>query len=135
MSIRKASLPKPTPTELQILNILWQTGPSTVRSVYEQMDAHGDVGYTTVLKLMQIMWEKGLLTREEQGRAHLYMPAQAKEQTQSQMVTDLMERVFSGSAAQLVQRALASRAASREELTEIRSLLDELEGKAKGERR
>lgn len=124
----RAPLPKPTAAELEILGVLWQTGPATVRQVHEVLAERKGAGYTTVLKLMQIMAEKGLVEREESGRAHIYRPVLRKEDTQGQLLDDLLERVFGGSAAQLVVRALSERRASKEELAEIRRMLDEVEG-------
>lgn len=122
--------PKPTPAEFEILNVLWQLGPTTVRQVHEILYERKRTGYTTVLKLMQIMTEKRLVRRDETGRAHIYEPCFGKEATQGQMVDDLLDKVFGGSAAQLVMRALSHRPASREELDEIRRMLDERQGGA-----
>jgi len=112
---------KPTDAELAILRVLWSRGPSTVRQVAAAMDREG--GYTTVLKLLQIMAEKGLVTRDESARTHIYAPAYTEDQTQRQLVTDLVDRLFDGSAARLVLQALASTKASPEELDEIRKLI------------
>ena len=120
-------LPRPTDAELQILRVLWQKGPSTVRGVLEGLERGRSIGYTTVLKLLQIMAEKGLVSRDESQRAHLYAPRIPREETQRQLVGDLLERAFGGSAERLVMQALASRKASPEELARIRKLLDELE--------
>ena len=113
---------KPTDAELAILTVLWSRGPSTVRQVAAAMDR--EAGYTTVLKLLQIMAEKGLVTRDESARTHLYAPAYTEDQTQRQLVMDLVERAFDGSAAKLVLQALASKKATPEELDEIRKLLN-----------
>src|SRR4030095_5442560 len=113
---------KPTDAELAILTVLWSRGPSTVRQVAAAMDR--EAGYTTVLKLLQIMAEKGLVTRDESARTHIYTPAYTEDQTQRQLVMDLVERAFDGSAAQLVLQALASKKATPEELDEIRKLLN-----------
>ena len=113
---------KPTDAELAILTVLWSRGPSTVRQVAAAMDREG--GYTTVLKLLQIMAEKGLVTRDESARTHIYAPAYTEDQTQRQLVMDLAERAFDGSAAKLVLQALASKKATPEELDEIRKLLN-----------
>ena len=118
---------KPTAAELEILGVLWRLGPSTVRDVHEQLRQRQDAGYTTVLKLMQIMTEKGLLARDERERAHVYRPVMKQEDTQRQIVTDLVERAFGGSAAQLVLRALSAKKASKAELQEIREMLDRME--------
>ena len=113
---------KPTDAELAILTVLWSRGPSTVRQVAAAMDREG--GYTTVLKLLQIMAEKGLVTRDESARTHIYEAAYTEDQTQQQLVMDLVERAFDGSAAKLVLQALASKKATPEELDEIRKLLN-----------
>jgi predicted transcriptional regulator len=112
---------KPTDAELAILRVLWSRGPSTVRQVAEQMGR--DTGYTTVLKFLQIMTEKRLVTRDESSRTHIYAAASTQEQTERQIVSDLVERVFGGSAAKLVMQALAAAKASPEELEEIRRLI------------
>jgi predicted transcriptional regulator len=113
---------KPTETELAILRVLWSRGPSTVREVAEVMGRDG--AYTTILKLLQIMTEKRLVRRDESARTHIYEAVASEDQTQKQMVTDLLDRVFDGSAAKLVLQALASAKASPAELAEIRKLLD-----------
>ena len=123
----KSLLPRPTDAELEILNVLWQRGPSTVREVHEVLLESKDIGYTTVLKLMQIMSEKGLVSRDETDRRHVYEAERAQDETQRQLLSDLLDRAFKGSATQLVQQALSSKKASREELAEIRRMLDELE--------
>jgi len=123
--------PKPTEAELGILRVLWQRGPSTVREVWELLSPKQQTGYTTVLKIMQIMFEKGLLARDERERSHVYRPARSEEQTQRQVVGHLLERLFSGSAPKLVMQALAARKATPAELAEIRKLLDDMEGGAK----
>jgi len=125
----KGKLPsKPTEGELAILSILWDQGPSTVGQVQEALSKERETGYTTALKLLQIMTEKGLVARDESKRAHVYRAKFTEEQTQQQLVGDLLERAFGGSAARLVVQALSSRRASKKELGQIRSLLDELEG-------
>jgi len=113
---------KPTDAELAILRVLWSRGPSTVRQVAAAMDR--EAGYTTVLKLLQIMAEKGLVTRDESARTHVYEAAYTEDQTQQQLVKDLVERAFDGSSAKLVLQALASQKATPEELDEIRKLLN-----------
>jgi BlaI family transcriptional regulator, penicillinase repressor len=120
-------LPRPTDAELEILRILWQRGPSTVREVHEDLERGRSIGYTTVLKLLQIMTEKGLVSRDERQRAHIFAPRIPREETQRQLVGDLLERAFGGSAERLVMQALASRKSTPEELARIRELLDELE--------
>jgi predicted transcriptional regulator len=117
---------KPTEAELAILRVLWTRGPSTVREVAAAMARDG--AYTTVLKLLQIMTEKGLVTRDETARTHVYAAAFSEDATQKQIVTDLLDRVFDGSAARLVLQALSSRKASRADLAEIQKLLDKHRG-------
>jgi predicted transcriptional regulator len=117
----KALRRKPTDAELAILRVLWTRGPSTVRQVAEALGR--EAGYTTVLKLLQIMTEKRLVVRDEAERTHIYEAAYTQDQTQRQLVTDLLDRVFDGSAAQLVLQALATNKTSPEELDEIRKLL------------
>jgi BlaI family transcriptional regulator, penicillinase repressor len=119
---------QPTDAELEILTVLWERGPSTVRDVHEVISRSKPTGYTTVLKLLQIMTEKGLVQRNEEQRAHVYEPCLAKEQTQRQLLGDLLERAFDGSAAKLVMQALSAKKASPDELAHIREILDELEG-------
>src|SRR6185436_9309854 len=114
---------KPTDAELAILRVLWARGPSTVRQVAEDMGREG--GYTTVLKLLQIMTEKRLVRRDQSARTHVYEAMYSEDQTQKQILTDLLDRVFAGSAAKLVMQALATKRASPEELREIRRLLKE----------
>ena len=120
--------PRPTDAELAILRVLWRRGASTVKDVHEELARRSPAAYTTTLKQLQIMSEKGLVLRNESQRAHLYTARLPEEQTQGQLVGDLLDRAFEGSASRLVMRALASRPASAEELTEIRRLLDQLEG-------
>lgn len=120
-----ADPPLPTDAELAILRVLWARGPSTVREVQERLDEPS--GYTTVLKLLQIMHEKGLVTRDESRRAHVYTAAVSEERAQRQLLDDLMSRAFGGSAQKLVMRALSSEGVSAGELEEIRNLLDRLE--------
>ena len=120
-------LPNPTPVELDILRILWQHGPSTVRDVYSHMSKDREMAYTTTLKMLQIMTEKGLVEREEAGKAHIYTARQNEERTQRSMVGEFMDRAFGGAAQKLVMQALTSRKTSPEELAEIRRLLDRLE--------
>jgi len=126
--MKKSPLPKPTDAELAVLRVLWHLGSSTVREVWEQLNAQQPTGYTTVLKTMQIMLGKSLLDRDETDRSHVYRPAIGQEQTQRQMVSHLLDRVFAGSARKLVLQALSMKKASPQELAEIRKLLDELEG-------
>lgn len=123
--------PRPTDAELEILTVLWSRGASTVREIHETIAARRPAQYTTVLKLLQIMAEKGLVRRDEQQRAHVYEAARPREWTQKQLAGDLLQRGFEGSAARLLQGALSARKTSKAELAEIRRLLDEYE---KGDR-
>jgi predicted transcriptional regulator len=118
---------KPTASELEILRILWSRGPSTVREVYESLSETRDLGYTTVLKLLQIMTTKGTVRRNETQRAHVYEAGIPAEQTKRQLAGDILQKVFEGSASQLMMHALAGRRASREEIEEMRRLLDDYE--------
>jgi BlaI family penicillinase repressor len=119
--------PRPTDAELEILTVLWSRGPSTVRDVHEVIASRKPAQYTTVLKLLQIMAEKGLVRRNEKRRAHVYEAAKPREWTQRQLAGDLLQRAFEGSARNLVLGALAVRKAGKEELAELRKLLDEYE--------
>ncbi len=127
----KHKLPHPTEGELAILRVLWRSGPSTVRQVHETLSAEQETGYTTTLKLMQIMTQKGLVTRDESHQSHVYSAVLKEEQAQRQFVRHLLNRVFNGSTPKLVLQALAAKKASPEELAEIRKLLDEMEGPKK----
>jgi len=121
-------LPKPTEAELAILNVLWKLGEGTVRDVYETLYQDEGGGYTTALKLLQIMHAKELVERDDSQRAHVYRAAINKQRTQNRFLADIVQRVFDGSPSQLVLQALGGRPhASREELDEIRALLDKLE--------
>jgi BlaI family penicillinase repressor len=125
---------RPTEAELEILRVLWERGPSTVRQVHESLTVARETGYTTTLKLMQIMTDKGLVTRDESTRTHVYAARASQEMTQSQLVNDLVDRAFGGSAAELVLRALSTHKASDEELSEIRRLIDEARQSGKAEK-
>jgi BlaI family transcriptional regulator, penicillinase repressor len=127
----KRNLPRPTDAELEILTVLWSTGPATVRQVYDVIRRRRPAEYSTILKFMQIMAAKGLVRRNEQERAHVYEPAKPREWTQRQLAGDLLERAFSGSAKALLVGALSARKASPEELAEMRRLLDEFQKEAK----
>jgi BlaI family transcriptional regulator, penicillinase repressor len=131
MAKASPALPRPTEAELEILTVLWDRGPSTVRDVHDTLSGSKPTGYTTVLKLLQIMAEKGLVRRDETERAHVYEARLAREQTQRQLLGYLLDRAFSGSASRLVMQALAHHKSNREELAEIRRMLDDLERKAK----
>ena len=126
MRLMKPLRRKPTDAELGILRVLWTRGPSTVRQIAEVLGR--ETGYTTVLKLLQIMTEKRLVVRDESARTHVYHPAYTEDQTQRQLVTDLLDRAFDGSAAKLVLQALSSTKTSPEELAEIKKLLDSKSG-------
>jgi BlaI family transcriptional regulator, penicillinase repressor len=134
--MKQLQTPNPTAAELEILRVLWDRGDSTVREVHEVLNAARPTGYTTVLKLMQIMTAKGLLKRNEDQRAHVYEASLAAEQTKRRLVGDLLERAFGGSASELMMHAL-SRRGSAEEIAEIRRMLDEFEqtGAVEGGRR
>ena len=119
--------PRPTDAELEILRVLWARGPCTVREVHEALNKTRPAGYTTVLKFMQIMTDKGLLRRNEEQRAHVYEAKLPQAETQRILVGELLDKAFEGSAANLVMQALASKPASAEELSSIRQLLDEYE--------
>jgi predicted transcriptional regulator len=123
----RKSMARPTDAELEILRVLWQRGPSTVREVHETINQSKPTGYTTVLKLMQIMTEKELVQRDEGQRAHIYEARLAQGETQRQLLGDLIERAFDGSAKQLMMHVLSEKKASAEDLSEIRELLDEFE--------
>ena len=123
----RRELPRPTDAELAILRVLWEHGPCTVRRVQEVLSAQRPTGYTTALKLMQIMTDKGLLERDESARTHVYRPCVSAEETQQTLVRDLLDRAFAGAADQLVMRVLDARKVSPEELARIRELLDAIE--------
>jgi predicted transcriptional regulator len=129
IDMAKQKTQQPTGRELQILRILWNEGPGTVRKVNEEMNKHQKTGYTTTLKLMQIMTGKGLVVRDDSKFQHVYRPAVSEEKTQKLVVGDLLEKVFSGSAEKLVMRALSAKEVSAKELAKIRKMLDEMEGK------
>ena len=122
---KNASAPRPTDAELAILRVLWERGPSTVRQVHEVLVARvGQTAYTTALKLLQIMTEKGLVRRDDTDRTHVFTSRLSEEQTQRQLVRDLLDRAFGGSASKLVMQALNARRATPEELGEIRTLIE-----------
>jgi BlaI family penicillinase repressor len=124
MGLSLMKTPRPTDAELAILRVLWERGPSTVRQVHEVLARERPAGYTTALKLLQIMTEKGLVRRDESGRTHVYHAKSSEEQTQRQLIRDLLDRAFGGSSSRLVMQALAAKRASAEEIVEIRRLLD-----------
>jgi len=118
---------KPTSSELEILQVLWTRGPSTVREVHEALSEQKSLGYTTVLKLLQIMTAKGSVRRNEEQRAHVYEACQPATETKRQLVGDVLKRVFEGSASELMMHALEGRRTSKKEVEELRRLLDEYE--------
>jgi BlaI family transcriptional regulator, penicillinase repressor len=124
---RPSDLPRPTDAELEILTVLWSRGPSTVRTVHEVIARRKPTQYTTVLKTLQIMDQKGIVRRNEDQRAHIYEASQPRETTQRQLAGDLLHRAFDDSAKSLMLGALSSRKASRKELAELRQLLDDHE--------
>ena len=123
----KLSPQKPTASELEILRVLWSRGPSTVREVHDALSEKKAMGYTSVLKFLQIMTAKGTVRRNESQRAHVYESCLPAEQTKRQIAGDMLQRVFEGSASQLMLHALAGRKASPEEIEELRRMLDEYE--------
>ena len=125
----KKSLPKPTEAELALLPVLWERGPSTVREIHENLSDEKETGYTTTLKILQNMAEKGLVARDESRRSHVYRAVYQAEQTQRQLVRDLLRRAFGGSPGKLVVQALSEETVSPDDLAEIRRLLDELEAR------
>ena len=131
MTLAKHPVPKPTESEMSILGVLWAQGPCTVREVHEQLYREDGGGYTTALKLLQIMHGKGLVHRDDALRAHVFSAAVDKSPTQGRFLSDMVHAVFDGSASQLVLHALGSQHASREELDQIRAVLDHIE--ARGE--
>jgi len=129
MMRKNKPLPKATEFELDLLRTLWRLGPATVRDLHEDLSRERTLGYTSVLKTLQIMTEKGLVTREESARAHIYSAAATQEETQSQFLRDLSERLFAGSAAQLALHALAMQPATAGDLKKIRKLLEDKQDK------
>lgn len=121
---KSPATPRPTDAELAILRVLWQRGASTVRQVHEELGRDRPTAYTTALKLLQIMTEKGLVRRDESDRTHVYHARYSEEHTQRQLVRDLLDRAFGGSSSKLVMQALNARRATSEELSEIRKLID-----------
>ena len=123
-------LPRPTDSELAILRVLWDRGPSTVRTVHEALAGARETGYTTTLKLMQIMTDKGLVSRDESARTHVYVAKLSESETQRQLVSDLLSRAFGGSASALVLQALKAGETTPEELRQIQQLIDTHRGEA-----
>ena len=124
-----AEKPKPTAAELEILDILWEMRRATVGEIHKAISERRPTAYTTILKLMQIMLDKGLVQRNEKGKAHVYRPAQSQRQTQTKLVSDLLDRAFRGSALKLVQHVLETKPTNPEELAEIRKLIADAEAK------
>ena len=125
----RSTTPKPTDAELAILRVLWERGPSTVRQVYDELGRERPLAYTTALKLLQIMTEKGLVDRDDRDRTHVYRARMSEEHTQRQLVRDLLDRAFGGSAGKLVMQALATKRASTDELRDIRRALEKAKGR------
>ena len=124
-----ATTSQPTPAELEILDILWDKRKATVREVHEEISKRRSTAYTTVLKLMQIMQEKGIVTRDVRGKAHVYTPKNSQQHTQKKLVGTLLEKAFRGSALSLVQHVLETKPATKDELDEIRRMIDEAEAR------
>jgi len=124
-------IPTPTDAEIEILRVLWDRGASTVRDVHDVVSRSKDVGYTTILKQMQVMHRKGLLARSDRYRSHVYEPAESQAKTQRQMAGSLLQQAFGGSARHLLQSALAGRKVDAKEIDEIRALLDDYERRRK----
>ena len=125
----KATILKPTESELEILQILWQKQQATVREVHEELSKKKSAGYTTTLKLLQIMFEKGLVTRDDSAKSHIYFPAVSQKKTQKQFLDKMIHGLFGGSSVQLVLQALGNQKASKGELEEIQKYLDDLKKK------
>ena len=122
---------KPTDSELEVLALIWQGGALTVRQIHDQIKRSRDIGYTTTLKIMQIMFEKGMLTRSKQGKTHLYNAVESQQKTQDGLVNKMVNTAFHGSAKDLVMQALGSTETSKAELDEIRAYLDKIEREKK----
>ncbi len=127
----KKQIPKPTDAELELLQILWKHGPSTVRFINDKLNEKKAVGYTTTLKMLQIMTEKKLVGRDERNRSHIYYAAFKENETQKVLLDRLMETAFGGSAMKLVMQALGNHKASRDEIEQIQALLKKIEGDKK----
>lgn len=125
--MKNTSIPQPTNAELEILKFLWKLGPSTVKLINQKLNEIKEVGYTTTLKTMQIMTDKNMLTRDTEGRSHIYSPAFKEEDVQGQMLDRLLNTAFGGSAKKLVMQTLGNHQTSKQELDEIRRFLDEIE--------
>ena len=127
----KKKIPKPSDSEIEVLNLLWQHGPLTVREIHDILNTKKEVGYTTTLKVMQRMHEKKLLTREISGKSHIYQAAIAEEETQSELLDRILDSAFGGSSLKLVMRALGNQSTSKDDLKKIREYLDEIERRSK----
>lgn len=127
--MNKTKVTKPTEGELEILGVLWDQRSATVRNVHDELNKTKEAGYTTTLKLMQIMFEKGLVTRDSSSKTHIYMPAVTREKTQEQFVNKMINSLFSGSSTDLVMQALGGHDASNEELDKIQQLINELKAR------
>lgn len=128
MKDNESNIPKPTEAELEILQVLWQSGPATVREVHEKLAEKRDIGYTTTLKNMQNMVQKAMLSRDEESRSHIYHAQLQQKQTQQMLLDRFMESAFGGSAMNLVMQALGNRKTSKEDLQKIKALINKLEG-------
>jgi BlaI family penicillinase repressor len=126
--MNKEKIPKPTESELEVLQVLWNSGPGTVRFVNDKLSEKKNVGYTTTLKIMQLMVEKGLLKRDENQRSHLYSAAVKEKDTQRLLLDRFLETAFGGSAMKLVMQALGNHKTTKEEISRIREFLDNIEG-------
>lgn len=128
--MRKANSPQLTAVELQMLRILWELGESPVREIHNRLNANKGTNYSTTVKMLSVMLEKGLVTRDENASPHIYRPALTREKASRRMLTDLIEKVYDGSAMSLVLQALSTTKASQSEVDEVRKLLDQMEGKS-----
>lgn len=129
--MNKRKHPHPTDAELEILQVIWESGPSTVKEVNEFLNQRREVGYTTTLKIMQIMYEKGLVTRKKKGKQHVYTSAVTLDDTRQQAIDKVVNTVFQGSAMKLVMQTLGHHKASKQELDEVRKYLESLDSKEK----
>jgi BlaI family transcriptional regulator, penicillinase repressor len=124
----RPSSSQPTEVEMQILRILWDLGPSPVREIHKRLESEKGTNYSTTVKMLAVMLQKGLVKRDEKAQPHVYRPAQTRNKTGKQMLDDLIEKVYDGSAMSLVLQALSSRKATKQELCEVRRMLDKMEG-------
>lgn len=135
MKTPSSNLPRPTDAEIEILHVLWQLEPATVRQVHEHLTQTKQAQYTTTLKQLQVMTEKGFVVRDESERSHVYRAAVARNQVQRQMTTHLMDRVFGGSARSMLMEALGAKKVSKKEIAELRQMIDDFEKSQKGTKR